>query len=186
MRLMELADEWVWKEIYLMKRIYDFDPEAPILREFRDRVIDTDDFYEIGVACIETVFRDTRCYYNEKSEAETYVFFDPLFDEYGALCGEYGKRDQAGAEQLHREVLRCIEYSLSFYSYDYTFHIFMDPGTKKHCKLALVLGCEFYCLADVPDGLIAIHEKLTYEIGHLKKLLAVETGGQGTHDEAGI
>ena len=89
---MHEINDWLWETIYILKIVYDHNPEASVLRSFNDRDVDGDDVYEIAESAIDQFFTDTRRDYNEEEDLSIYIFYDPLITDFWKLCDEYEER----------------------------------------------------------------------------------------------
>lgn len=170
--MVEISD-LLWEGLYAIKELYDHGKEDAVLSELRDRTLDADYTYEIALDAIGAVFQDTVESYDEKYDAEVYVFFDPVFDEFQALCLAYEqiKNIKPAQNPYRTDIQKAIQSGLYFgdCSYDYWYY----DGTQrdKTCKLVLKFYPEYYCFYEVPGGLQDIYDAFRDQIERLKEEL---------------
>lgn len=163
-------NELLWEGLYTLKELYDHGKEDTVLDMVRDCVLDADYVGEIAMESISAVFADTLESYDEKWEAEVYIFRDPVFDELHALCLAYEqeKHIQPGQNPYRLAVQKAIQSGLYFgdCSYDYWYY----DGTQrdKTCKLVLKLYPEYCCYYEIAGGLLDIYDAFCDQIKRLK------------------
>jgi len=168
-------NDYLWEALYILKGLYDHGKLEDLLRFYRDREIDGDDFYEMATEAIGHVFEDTRCYYNEEKEIETYVFFDPLITEFFRLCEQYEKENGMPPENndFRQALYRSIRSEFQFNSYSYDFDVCDDTSRKNGCRIVLLLYCEFCTHYEVVDGLLEVYDSFAYYTRQLQEALGM-------------
>lgn len=170
--MVEICD-LLWEGLYTIKDLYDHGREDAVLAELRSHPIDADYAGEIAIESICAVFQDTLESYDEKWEADVYVFFDPVFDEFQALCLAYEreKNIKPARNPYRAEMQQAIRSGLYFgdCSYDYWYY----DGTQRDrtCKLVLKIYPEYYCYYEVTGGLLDIYDAFRDQIKRLKEEL---------------
>ena len=167
-------NEYLWDTIFVLKTVYDHDPESPIFREYADVVLDGDLIYEIAEKAIGQFFTDTREYYNEEDEIVTYVIFDPIITQYWTLCDEYEKRLQLDPKEnlFRKDMDRALDSALFIndYCYDYTWY--SDTKHEYGCKLVLLCCCEFWSYHWIPTALSEAYDAFVYYTKLIKEAIA--------------
>lgn len=150
----------LWESLYILKEMYDHDEDSPVLKWYRDSTLDGDNMYEIAVNATGAVFQDTRNYYNEDREYDTYVFFDPVITEFWTLCETYEARAGLRKEDnpYRHEMLQAIDSALYIPDYSCGTYSYEDTKRKNGCRLVLVLGIEFGSHYMVPGALCEAYE----------------------------
>ena len=67
-------DGCLWEVLYTFKALYDHGKHQKLLDEYRNREMCGEDYYDFVIASIFHVFADTREYYNEENEVDSFVF----------------------------------------------------------------------------------------------------------------
>jgi len=167
-------DNYFWDCLRVLKEVFDHDEQSPVLASFKDREINGAEIYEVTVNAVEAIFQDTRCYYNDEKELESYVFFDPLITDFWKLCEEYEKRTGTSQEKssFRDEMFRAINSALYFDEYSYGIYSYEDTERKNGCRLVLVIGSEFFSLDQVPGALCEVYEAFEKHLEQLKEALA--------------
>jgi hypothetical protein len=102
---------------------------------YKDAEINGDNFYEMVYEAVSSVFENTSNYYNEEDEVETWVFMDPLLDEFCRLCGDYEK--SRGVSEVDNPFRKDFEsilrsgFSFGSYSYNYDWKRRRRPGKRR-------------------------------------------------------
>ena len=166
--------EWLWETIYVMKQVYDHNPDAPLLRMYRDSVLDGECVYEISQNAVDQFFADTRGYYDSDKDLSIYVFFDPIITEYWKLCDEYEERTGLKPEDNRfREAMdRALSSALSIPDYSYNAVWYSDTKRKNGCRLVLLCYCEFYGYHWIPGALGEAYDTFVYQTNRIKEALA--------------
>ena len=176
-------NEYLWETIYVLKTVYDHNPESRILRQYADKVIDGDCLYEISENAIYQFFANTREYYNEEDEVVTYVIFDPIITQYWKLCDEYEKRLQLDSKcnRFRTDMDHALGSALYIndYSYDYTWST--DTRRANGCKIILLCACEFWSYHWIPAALSEAYDAFVYYTKLIKEAIA-ELEKQETDD----
>ena len=81
-------NEWLWEGLYTLKKLYD-KGKTDLLEQYSMNVLDGNNVGEISMEAGYEVFADTLDRYDEKEDLDTFVFFDPIFDEFNRLCEVY-------------------------------------------------------------------------------------------------
>ncbi len=165
---------WLWETLYIVKQFHDHGKEKILLDEYGKYELCGDYMYEMSIEGICSVFSDTRNYYQENSDSEVYVFFDPSLDAFYRTCRAYERNKGISAEQNpYRKALeRAINSALSFNDYSYDAYAYNDLDHKGRCRIVLALFCEFYCHHEVPAGLLAIMDALQEHTSRMERELA--------------
>lgn len=175
--------EYLWATVYVMKQMYDHGAAEKLLAYYGEEELDSDYLYEMSIEAIGSVFSDTRDYYNDEIEVQTFVFFDPAFDAFYEACREYERETGIPPGQNHHrtDIETNVEYALQFNDYSYSYRFYPNRGDGRRCRLALILGCEFGAHYEVPGGLLDIldafkshteqmREEITRQKGQIKMI----------------
>ncbi len=167
-------NDWLWETIYILKIVYDHNPEASVLRSFKERDVDGDDVYEIAESAIDQFFADTRSYYNEELDLSVYVFFDPLITDFWKLCDEYEKRLCLEPEEnkYRNEMGRALDSALYIGDYSYDARWYTDTNHKSGCRLVLLCYCEFCGYHWIPAALSEAYDAFVHYTALIRKELA--------------
>ena len=168
-------DGCLWEVLYAFKALYDHGKHQKLLDEYRDREMCGDDYYDFVVASISHVFADTREYYNEENEVDSYVFFDPLITKFYRLCERYEKERGVSAEDnpFRKDMRSSLESGFYFDSFAYDYRIYNNPEKPGGCRLVLLLCCEFCCHYEIVPGLLDIYEAYQNQLRRLKEELGL-------------
>lgn len=155
--MVELYDEF-FSMLRFAKRLCEYDMEEQLKDWVGTCELDADNYWELAYEAISWIFRDTRRYYNERDEIETWMFTDPIIDRFCQLCQEYEKRRGIGEEEnpYRREMGYTIHEAFAFNSYSYGYDWRLSPESRGRKCLLLFTGCEFYSHDEVPAGLMDI------------------------------
>ena len=166
-------DTYLWQGLYILKKMYDHNCGEQLLAEYNGQPIDSDDFYSISMEAIGYIFEDVRQYYNPNKEVETFVFFDPVITEFYKLCEQYEQQTKTPKEHnsFRRDMNRALTSDLQFDSYDYGWLEYNDTTRKNGYRLVLLLGIEFVCQYELPEGLLEAKASYRYHRDRLKKEL---------------
>lgn len=175
---MHEIDYYDIESIYLFKQLHDSGICDGLLKMYQDAEISGDYFYEMAYEAIGYIFTNSSHYFNEEDEIETWVFMDPLLDEFCRLCQDYEQaRGVSEKDNPFRQDFEKILYSgFSFTGYNYGFDWKLTPKERGKRRLLLYTGPEFYYEAEVPCGLLEIREGLESCLKRLKNELAVSAG----------
>ncbi len=66
-------NEWLWETLYTLKKLYDHG-KTSLLEQYAEHVLDGDDVGEIAIQAVYEIFAETRDYWDDGNELETYVF----------------------------------------------------------------------------------------------------------------
>ena len=168
-------DTWLWEALYVIKALHDHGKHEEILKSYREQTLSGEDFYEITLDAISSVFEDTRVYYNEDKEIEVFVFFDPVITEFYRLAEQY-ERERGIREEddlFRQEMKRSLVTGLYFNDFDYGYHLYDHPDKPHGCRLVLLFGCDFRAQYEVAPGLLDIYEAYCQHTQRLKKELGV-------------
>ena len=91
--MQELTYEF-FEMLLLAKKLHDSKFSDKYHREFDSLELCGDFCYELSYEAMGWIFEDSRSYYNDYCELETWVFIDPVIDKFCALCQLYER--QAG------------------------------------------------------------------------------------------
>ena len=166
--------EYLWETIYTLKGVYDHDPEAPVLKAYRNTAIEGELIYEIAMNSIDQFFSDTREYYNEEADLSVYVLFDPIITEFWRLCDEYEKRLQIKPEEnKHRnDMNRALSSALDIPDYSYDARWYFDTKRRSGCRLVLLCYCEFCGYHYIPNALGEAYDAFVYHTQQIREALA--------------
>lgn len=168
-------NEWLWETLYTLKKLYDHG-KTSLLEQYAEHVLDGDDVGEIAIQAVYEIFAETRDYWDDGNELETYVFFDPVFDEFQRLCKLYENEIQINAnENPHRDAIRsAIRSSLYFndYSYDYWYY----DGTQRDGKTKLILKLypEFCQTCEIAGGLLEVYDAFENHVKQMEEELGMQ------------
>jgi hypothetical protein len=166
------------ESIYLLKQLRDSGVGDRLFGMYKDAEINGDNFYEMVYEAVSSVFENTSNYYNEEDELETWVFMDPLLDEFCRLCEDYEKSRCVGEvdNPFRKDFESILRSGFSFGSYSYNYDWKLSPGDRGKRRLLLFPGPEFYYESEVPCGLVEIHDGLAYCVERLRNELGTDTG----------
>lgn len=174
--MMELSEEF-FAMLRLTKSLYDNGLADQLKRWYGFCPLDADDYWEIAHESIGWVFRDTRGYYNEEAEIETWLFIDPVIDRFCSLCQEYEHRKGIPQKEnlYRRDMEQIVHDSFTFNSYSYGYDWRLSEEDRGRKCLLLFLGCEFYSLDEVVGGLLEIKDGFEAMTSYLEDELSKET-----------
>ena len=164
-------NSWLWEGIYTLKQLYDHGKTEETLKDFRNRTLDCDDASEIAMRAIYDVFERTRDYWQERVETETYVFFDPVLDEFFKLCRAYEQANHMAPKDntFREDMYRAIRIGLLFDDYSYDYLVFDGSQRDGRCKIVLKLYPEFCHTYEVAGGLLEIYDAFRDQTKRLRK-----------------
>lgn len=141
---------------------------------FQGTPLNEDYFYELAYNAINVVFEDTFQDYNEDEMMDVYVFCDPLIDRYCHLCWQYEQRCRLteGENPYRRDMEQIIRSGFELSSYNYNFDWRLSANDRGRRRLLFFSGPEFYCLEDLPLGLLEIREGFQEMNFRLEKALS--------------
>lgn len=161
------------------KNLYDCGLADRFRKSFGSYLLDGDDYWGLAYEATGWIFQDTRHYYNEKNEIETWLFCDPIIDRFCRLCREYeNRKGVTEAENPYRKDMERIMYdgfSFSSYSYGYGYDWRLSSRDRGRKCLLLFTGCKFYSSDEVPAGLLDIRDGFGSTIARLEMELSKET-----------
>ena len=172
----ELYDEF-FAMLRFTKNLCDYGMAERVKDWFGSYQLDGDNYWELAYEAIGWIFRDTRHYFNDNEEIETWMFTDPVIDRFCKLCQEYETRRGISEEEnpYRKEMERTLHDGLTFGSYDYDYDWQLSSqGHGRKCLL-LFTGCEFYSHDEVPEGLLEIRDGFQSMIAKLEMSLSRET-----------
>ena len=114
----------LYEEFFAMlrfaKNLYDCGLTDKFKDIFRFWQLFGDDYWGFAQETIGLVFQDTRLYCNEADEIDTWLFTDPLIDQFCELCQEYEVRRGISEENntYRRDMEQIIRDSFCFSSYN--------------------------------------------------------------------
>lgn len=184
------VDEYIWETLYIMKALFDHEKGQDLLESYAHLEIDPDYIGDIVWQSMGYIFSDTRQYYNEDSAQESWVFFDPIINEFYSLCQRYEQEKTVEPKDnlFRRDLRRSLECCFSFRDYNYDYYVYDSPNDTY--RIVLVLGCEFLGHYEAVSGLLDLNEayhlqviRLKEELGIIPKHIPEETADE-TADEA--
>ncbi len=163
--------EYMWEGLYVLKQLYDYGFGENLLHEYSSIELDGDYIGDIAMRAVFEVFEDTRDYYNNEIEVETYVFFDRTINEFFETCRTYEKHNQLLPEEnKHRKAMeKEANYALSFNSYSYDYCIYSGDDPHEPCRVVLCLHCEFCAIHEIPGGLVELRSALITHTEEMKR-----------------
>ena len=164
-------NSWLWEGIYTLKQLYDHGKTDGTLKDFKSHTLDSDDAGEIAMSALYDVFATTRDYWQERDETETYVFFDPVLDEFFRLCRAYEHVNHMAPKDnpFREDMYRAIQSGLLFDDYSYNYLVYDGSQRDGRCKIVLKLYPEFCHTYEVAGGLLEIYDALRDQTERLKK-----------------
>ena len=168
-------NEYVWEGLYVLKDVYDHNPDAAVLRMYRDNVIDGDYTFEISINSLDQFFEDTRDYYDEEKELEVVVIFDPIITAYWKMCDEYEARQKIEPKKnkFRSDMFSALNAAFDLPDYSFGARSYEDTKHKSGCRIVLLMYCEFYSHFMVPGALAEAYDAFV----HYTKLLQKELDG---------
>ena len=172
---MEDLETSFFENLYIAKRLWDLGYADSFLTNCGALTVDGFEYFEMAWEAIFSVFPESRGYYNEKTEIDALVCFDPLIDEFCRLCLEYEKRagfPLGGSEfraQVEKDIYTSLDAEFGHYSYDYGFRFYSNRHGRG--RLVFLMGCEFCGLHQVPTALAEAKRALQYHVLSLRKAL---------------
>lgn len=174
--MLELYNEF-FAMLRFAKNICDCGMEEQLKDWFGYCPLDGDMYWELAYETIGWVFRDTRHYYNDRNEVETWLFMDPVIDRVCQLCQEYEarKRISEEANPFRRDMKRTVHEAFCFDSYSYGYDWRLSSSGHGRKRLLLFTGCEFYSHDEIFEGLMEIEYGFEKNIKKLESELFKET-----------
>lgn len=175
------------------KNLYDYGVMEEIKDWFGSCKLDGDCYWELAYETIGWAFRDTRHYYNENDEVETWLFMDPVIDRFCKICQEYEARKGIKEEDnpYRKEMEQILHEGLTFSGYSYGYDWRLSSNDRGRKRLLLFTGCEFYnhdevCegLMEIKDGFEAISERLKEELSKEARIIPLSLATEIQHKEA--
>lgn len=165
-------NEWLWEGLYTLKKLYD-KGKMNLLEQYSTDVLDGDNVGLISMEALYEVFADTLDSYDEKNDLDTYVFFDPIFDEFNWLCEIYeAEKHIKRSENPHRAaVLSAIRSGMYFGDYSYGYWYYDGTQRDGKAKLILKLYPEFCACYEIAGGLLEVYEAFDHHVKALKEEL---------------
>ena len=174
--MVELYDEF-FGMLRFTKNLCDCGMMEKVKDWFGSCKLDGDYYWELAYEAISWAFQDTRRYYNNNNEIETWMFTDPMIERFCQLCQEYEKRQGISEKEnpYRSDMERILHNGFTFsgYSYGYDWRLSQEDHGRK--RLLLFTGCEFYCNDEVPAGLLEIRDGFETMIAYLEDELSKET-----------
>ena len=174
--MVELYDEF-FAMLRFTKSLSDCGMMEKVKDWFGSYKLDGDSYWELAYETIGFVFEDTRHYFNDNDEIETWMFTDPVIDRFCQLCQEYEARRGISEEgnPYRRDMTQILHDNLSFNSYGYGYDWRLSPSDRGRKCLLLFTGCEFYGHDEVPTGLLEIKDGFKTMVTCLETKLSKET-----------
>lgn len=171
----------LYEEFFAMlrftKNLHDCGMSDYIKSEIGSCQLDTDDYWGLAYEAISWVFSETRLYFNEFEEIDTWLFTDPLIDHFCQLCQEYEirKNIREEANPYRKDMERILHEGFQFSSYSYGYDWRLSAKDRGRKCLLLFTGCDFYNTDEIPGGLLDIKDGFETMIAHLEEELSQET-----------
>lgn len=164
-------EPYFFDSLRIAKRLWDENLADRFLDVCGDLPVDTEEYYEIAMDGIYSVFEQTRNYYNEHRELETIVCFDPLIDKFFELCEVYEDHMGLTPEEnsLRLAGSRAIYDSFGFL--DYTCDWWFCSEGHGRPRLVVLWTCEFCGLHILPVALASAKSELERQIKNLEVAL---------------
>lgn len=155
--MVELYDEF-FSMLRFSKNVYDSGKVGQLKNWFGSCPLDGDLYWELAYETIGWVFQETRHYYNERDEIETWLFMDPVIDHFCQLCQRYEERRGIGEDKnaYRRDMEQVIHEEFCFNSCSYGYDWRLSPDDRGRRRLLLFIGCEFYSHDEIFEGLMGI------------------------------
>jgi len=174
----ELYEEF-FKMLRLAKNLYDYGLADRFRGSFDSYQLDGDNCWGLAYEATGWVFSDTRQYYNEEIEVETWLFCDPVIDRFCRLCQKYEDRRgiSEGENPYRRDMERIMHdgFCFSGYSYGYGYSWRLSPKDRGRKCLLLFTDNNFCNSDEVPEGLLDIKDGFESMNAQLEKELSKET-----------
>lgn len=189
---MELYDEF-FAMLRFAKRLCDCGMTEDVKNWFGSCKLDGDCYWEIAYETIGWAFEDTRHYYNENDEVETWLFIDPVIDRFCKLCQEYETRRAIREEDnpYRKDMEQILHEGLTFSGYSYGYDWRLSPNDRGRKCLLLFTGCEFYNHDEVFEGLMEIKygfeatsERLKEELSRKPRIIPLSLAKEIQQKEA--
>ena len=171
-------NDYLWGTIYVLKTVYDHDPDANVMKSYKEIVMDGDYIYEVSEEAIRQFFADTREYYDDEKELSVYVFFDPIMTEFWELCEAYEERLGIKPEEnRHRgDMERALNSALYIPDYSIAERVYMDAKRKNGCRIVLLCYCDFCSFHWIPEALSEAYDAFVYHTRLLREAMAQSEG----------
>ena len=157
--------------LWMLKCFHDRGMGDQLFSMYADSELDEDIFFELGFEAIFHIFDDTRLIEDEKEEYFTYIFFDPVIDEFSELCLQYEAKKQIPPKDnpFRQDMMTNLRSGLSYnsYAYGYTWE-FETHGRK---RFILFAGYEFVISGEVISGLLDIYDAFHYTVKALRNAI---------------
>lgn len=175
--MVELYDEF-FSMLRLAKRMYECEMAGHIKEWLGSYELGGDNYWELACASICWVFQDTRHYYNERNEIETWLFMDPVIDRFCQLCQRYEElRGICEKDNRYRwDMAQTIHEEFCFSSYSYGYDWRLSAKDRGRRCLLLFTSFEFYGHDEIFEGLSAVRDGFKAMNERMKKELSKETG----------
>lgn len=188
----ELYEEF-FSLLRFAKNMYDCRMGEQFKKRFGFYKLDGDSYWELAYDTISWAFLDTRHYYNDRDEIETWLFIDPVIDRFCELCREYEERRGVSGEEnpYRKDMERILHEGLCFNSYSYGYDWRLSAEDRGRKRLLLFTGCEFYSHDEIFDGLMEIkhgfemiNKKLEAELNQETRIIPLSLAMAGQWKEA--
>lgn len=168
------VDDYLWETVFMLKVVYDHNPGAPILRNYKTTVMDGDYAYEIAESAIDEFFAHTCRDYNDEEDLSIYIFSDPLITEFWKLCDKYEEKLRLNPKEnkYRTEMDRDLDSALYIPDYSYDARWFMDTRNEGGCRLELLCYCEFCGYFWIPEALSEAYDAFVFHTNRIKKAIA--------------
>ncbi len=160
--------------LWIMKSLHDHGMGESLFSYYADEEVCDDRFFEMGLEAISCIFDDTRITWNDEEEFCTYLFFDPIIDDFTMLCQQYedrtgiAEKDNTFRQDMDR-ILRS-GFCYNSYCHDYTWEL---SRTRHGRKRILLFGdYQFMISGEVINGLLEIYDGFHYQVKQLRRELA--------------
>ena len=160
----------------LAKCLHDSELAEKFHKRFDKLELCEESFYELAYEATGWIFEDSRDYYNNEEEFETWVFYDPLIDRFCQLCQVYEQQNDLSEEQnpYRRQIISAINSAFCFNHYSYNFDWRLSASDRGRKRLLFYIGPEFYELCELPPALLEIREQFQNLVGQLEQSVDAE------------
>lgn len=142
------------------KNMYDCRMDKQFKKLFGFYELNGDSYWELAYETISWVFQDTRLYYNDEKEIETWLFIDPVIDRFCELCQQYERQKGISETDNHyqKDMAKIAHNGFNFNSCSYAYSWRLSAEDRGRKCLLLFTDCEFCCYDEISNGLMVIKD----------------------------